>query len=244
MRWIAVGDRVSEVLGRAVSEGRVALLEPEAHRVCELCGIPVAGFKLAETVEAAVTAAEALGFPVVLKVVSPDILHKSDVGGVVVDLKSPHEVRTAYEAIVNNVAKHTPGARVRGVLVQQMASPSLEVVIGMTKDPTFGPALMFGLGGVFVEVLRDVAFRIAPITEADAWEMVREIRAFEVLQGVRGQEPSDIGALVDILLKVSRLVVEHGEIDQLDLNPIFVYAEGAVVVDARILLAGGSEGAR
>lgn len=235
---------MSEILGTVVSEGRTALLEPEAHQVCVLYGMPVAGFQLAETVEAAVTAAETLGFPVVLKVVSPDILHKSDVGGVVVDVQSPHEVRTAYKAIMYNVAKHAPDARVRGVLVQQMAAPSLEVVVGMTKDPTFGPAVMFGLGGVFVEVLRDVAFRIAPITEADAWEMVREIRAFEVLQGARGRAPSDVGALVDILLKVSRLVVEHGEIDQLDLNPIMVYAEGAVVVDARILLTEGSEAAR
>lgn len=239
MRWFAVVDRVSEILGKAVSEGRAALLEPEALRVCALYGIPVAGFKLAETVEEAVTVSEEMGFPVVLKAVSPDILHKSDVGGVVVDLKSPQEVRTAYGAIVENVAKHRPGARVLGVLVQEMASPSLEAVVGMTKDPTFGPALMFGLGGVFVEVLRDVSFRIAPITEEDAWEMVREIRAFEVLRGVRGRGPSDIRALVEILLKVSQLVVEHGEIDQLDLNPIFVYGEGAVVVDARILLAGG-----
>ena len=229
-------DRVSEILDATRSAGRTVLLEPEANQVCELYGIPVAPWKLAETVEDAVHHAEALGYPVVLKVVSPEILHKSDVGGVLVDLTTPPAVRSAYHTILDAVKQHRPDATIRGLLVQKMAVPSTEVVIGLTRDPTFGPALMFGLGGIFVEVLKDVAFRIAPITSGEAREMIREIKAFQVLEGVRGREPADIEALVDILLNVSRLGVERDAVDQVDLNPVFAYHTGAIAVDTRILL--------
>lgn len=234
-------DQVSEIIQKALSEGRTTLLEPEANLVCRLYGIPVAELKLAETLEEALEASDTLGYPVVLKIVSPEILHKSDAGGVFVDLKTPQEVRRAYHKIIENAMKYKPDARVIGVVVQKMAAQSTEVVIGVTKDPTFGPALMFGLGGIFVEVLEDVSFRLAPITEEDALEMIHEIKAFKILKRVRGREPADINALVDILLKVSKLVIEHEEIEQLDLNPIFVYREGAKAVDTRILLSKKDE---
>lgn len=235
-------DLVSEIIKKALSEGRTALLEPEANQVCGLYGIPVTTFKLAKTVGEAVKFSKVIGYPVVLKIVSPDILHKSDAGGVFVNLKTPQEVRRAYRRITDNAKKYKPDARIVGLIVQEMAPSSTEIIIGMTKDPTFGPALMFGLGGIFVEVLKDVSFRIAPITERDAREMIQEIRAFRILEGVRGREPADIDAIVDILLKVSKLVTEHEEIDQLDLNPIFVYRRGAKAVDTRILVSTNDMG--
>ncbi len=229
-------DRVSELIAATRSTGRTALLEPEANQICAIYGIPVAPWRLAETVEAAVHHAEAIGYPVVLKVVSPEILHKSDVGGVHVDLKTPHAVRSAYHSILTTTKHHRPDASIRGLLVQKMEPPSTEVVIGLIRDPTFGPAVMFGLGGIFVEVLKDVSFRLAPITTGEAREMIHEIQAFPLLQGLRGRDPVDIDALVEILLNVARLGVERDAVDQVDLNPVFASPSGAVAVDARILL--------
>ncbi len=168
--------------------------------------------------------------------VSPDIIHKFDVGAVVLDVKTEAEVRSAYNAIIKSVNRYKPNARIVGLLVQEMAPQSTEVIVGATKDPQFGPALMFGLGGIFVEVLKDVTFRIAPISESDAREMVTEVRASPILKGYRGQPPADIKAVVGILMNTSRLVMEHEEIKELDLNPIMVYEKGAKTVDARIIL--------
>jgi acyl-CoA synthetase (NDP forming) len=217
-------------------EGRKFLLEPEAKSVCMEYGIPVTKFKVAKNKVEAVKFAEDIGFPVVLKIVSPDIIHKSDIGGVVVGLKTADEVRSAYQQIIRNVKKHKADAKIVGVLVQEMAPPSTEVIVGAVKDPQFGPALMFGLGGIFVEVLRDVAFRIAPVSEDEAREMIGEIKAYPLLKGYRGLPPADIDAIVKILVNTSRLVMEHQEIKELDLNPIMVYEKGAKTVDARIIL--------
>jgi acetyl-CoA synthetase (ADP-forming) len=221
---------------QARKEGRNYLLEPEAKMVCMEYGIPVTRFKVAGTPEEAIKFAEGIGYPVVLKIVSPDIIHKFDVGGVVLNLKSPSEVKEAYQNIIKNVKKHKPDAKIVGVLVQEMAPTSTEVIVGATKDPQFGPALMFGLGGIFVEVLKDVTFRIAPITESDAREMITEVKAYPILKGYRGQPPADIDAIVNILLNTSKLVMDHQEIKELDLNPIMVYEKGAKTVDARIIL--------
>lgn len=221
---------------KARREGRKFLLEPEAKSVCTKYDIPVTRFYVAKNETEAVKFAEAIGFPVVLKVVSPDIIHKSDVGGVVVGLKTADEVQSAYQQIMCNVKKHKADAKIVGVLVQEMAPPSTEVIVGAVKDPQFGPALMFGLGGIFVEVLRDVAFRIAPISEDEAREMIGEIKAYPLLKGYRGLPPADIDAIVKILVNTSRLVMEHQEIKELDLNPIMVYEKGAKTVDARIIL--------
>jgi len=228
---------VSELFAEVRKQGRSFLLEPEAKAVCMKYGIPVTKFGVARTVEEAVELAEEMGYPVVLKVVSPDVVHKFDVGGVVLNLQSREEVREAFKQILENVKKRVPNAKVLGVTVQEMAAPSTEVIVGAVKDPQFGPALMFGLGGIFVEVLKDVTFRIAPITEEDAREMITEIKAYPLLKGYRGIPPADIEAIVQILVNTSRLVTDHPEINELDLNPVIVYENGAKTVDARIILA-------
>jgi acetyl-CoA synthetase (ADP-forming) len=217
-------------------EGRKSLLETEAKTVCMEYGIPVTKFKLAENEAEAVKFAEEIGYPVVLKIVSPDIIHKSDVGGVIVGLKSAKDVRNAYKQIIGNVKKHRADAKIVGILVQEMAPSSTEVIVGAIKDPQFGPALMFGLGGIFVEVLKDVTFRIAPITKDEASEMIAEVKAYPLLKGYRNMPPADVEAIVQILLNASRLVMDHQEIKELDLNPIMVYEKGAKTVDARIIL--------
>ena len=228
--------KVSEIFKEARKEGRKYLLEPEAKTVCAEYGIPVTKFTVAKTEDEAVKFADELGYPVVLKIVSPDIIHKFDVGGVVLNLKDSSEVREAYKKILNNVKKHKPKAKIKGILVQEMAPESTEIIIGATKDPQFGPALMFGLGGIFVEILKDVTFRIAPINEQDAREMITEVKAYPILKGYRNQPPADIDTIIQILINTSRLVMDHQEIKELDLNPIIVYEKGAKTVDARIIL--------
>ncbi|UCC27395.1 MAG: acetate--CoA ligase family protein [Candidatus Bathyarchaeota archaeon] len=228
--------KVNAIFDAARSEGRKYLLEPEAKAICVQYGIPVTKFEVATNESEAVKFAKKIGFPIVLKVVSPDIIHKFDVGAVILDVKTEAEVGSAYDAIQENVNKYKPNARIVGLLVQEMAHQSTEVIVGATKDPQFGPALMFGLGGIFVEVLKDVTFRIAPISESDAREMVTEVKASPILKGYRGQPPADIKAVVEILMNTSRLVMEHQEIKELDLNPIMVYEKGAKTVDARIIL--------
>jgi len=228
--------KTSQIIAKAIKEGRRNLLETEAKAICTEYGIPVTKFKLAKNEAEAVKFADAVGYPVVLKIVSPDIIHKSDVGGVLVDLKNARDVENGYTKIIKNVKRHNEKARIVGILVQEMAPPSTEVIVGMTKDPQFGQALMFGLGGIFVEVLKDVTFRIAPITADEAREMINEVKAYPLLKGYRGTPPADIEAISKILLSTSKLVMEHNEIKELDLNPIMVYRKGAKTVDARIIL--------
>lgn len=233
---------VDKIIESALSSGRNFLLEPESKEIVSSYGMPVTKFKVAKTVEEAVKFAGEIGYPVVIKIVSPDVLHKSDVGAVKINLKNADEVKAAFAEIMKNVRKFKSDAKIIGVIVEQLAPQGNEVIVGMAKDPQFGPALMFGLGGIFVEVLKDVAFRIAPLTEYDAKEMVQEIKGYPVLTGIRGQKPADINSIVDIIMKVSRLVTEHTKIEQLDLNPILVYEKGARIVDARIILSADGEG--
>jgi len=225
-----------DMFAQARKEGRNYLLEPEAKIVCMEYGIPVTRFKVALTQDEAVKFADQIGYPTVLKIVSPDVLHKWDLGGVMLNLKSATEVKDAYNKILENVKRHKPDAKIIGMLVQEMAPSSTEIIVGSIKDPQFGPALMFGLGGIFVEVLKDVTFRIAPITETDAREMITEVKGYPVLKGYRGQPPADVNAIVKILMNTSRLIMDHTEIKELDLNPIMVYDKGAKTVDARIIL--------
>lgn len=229
-------EKTQRAFSQAIKEGRKNLTETEAKAVCMDYGIPVTRSELAENEEEALKLAEKIGFPVVLKIVSPDIIHKSDVGGVIVNLKNAKEVGNAYKQILSNVKKHDANAKIVGMLVQEMAPASTEVIVGSIKDPQFGPALMFGLGGVFVEVLKDVTFRIAPVNEEEAHEMIEEVKAYPLLKGYRGSPPADINAIVKIILATSKLVMEHEEIKELDLNPIMVYEKGAKAVDARIIL--------
>jgi len=228
--------RTSEIINEAYKEERKFLLEPEAKTVCMEYDIPVTKFKVAKNEAEAVKFSEELGYPVVLKVVSPDVIHKSDVGGVIVDLKTTEDVKNAYKQILENVKNHKPKAKIVGVLIQEMAPSSTEVIVGAIKDPQFGPALMFGLGGIFVEVLKDVTFRVAPVTEDEAREMITEVKAYPLLKGYRNLPPADIETIVKIIQNTSRLVMEHQEIKELDLNPIMVYEKGAKTVDARIIL--------
>ena len=228
--------RTSEIINKAYKNKRKFLLEPEAKTVCMEYDIPVTKFKVAKNEAEAVKFSEELGYPVVLKVVSPDVIHKSDVGGVIVNLKTTEDVKNAYKQILENVKKHKPKAKIVGVLIQEMAPSSTEVIVGAIKDPQFGPALMFGLGGIFVEVLKDVTFRVAPVTEDEAREMITEVKAYPLLKGYRNLPPADIETIVKIIQNTSRLVMEHQEIKELDLNPIMVYEKGAKTVDARIIL--------
>jgi len=229
-------EKASMIIAKARKEKRSALLEPESKTICSEYGIPVTKFKLAKDETEAVHFAKQIGYPVVLKIVSPDIIHKSDIGGVITDMKNDMEVRSAYKKIIANVKKHRPKSRIVGVLVQEMAPPATEVIVGATKDPQFGPTLMFGLGGIFVEVLKDVTFRIAPVTREEACEMICEVKAYPLLKGYRNTPPADVDAIARIILNTSRLVTDHGEIKELDLNPILVYRKGAKTVDARIIL--------
>jgi acyl-CoA synthetase (NDP forming) len=172
----------------------------------------------------------------VLKIASPDVVHKSDAGGVNIGLTNEAEVGQAYDDILAAIGSAYPTAQVDGVSVQAMAQPGVEVIMGVSIDPQFGPVLMFGLGGILVEVLKDVAFRIAPLTQRDAAQMIREIKGYPILEGHRGQKPVDVSALENSLLKLSRFVEERPMIRELDLNPVIAYSDGLTVVDARIVI--------
>jgi acyl-CoA synthetase (NDP forming) len=228
--------KVTKIFDEARREGRKFLLEHEAKTVCKEYGVPITELKLANTAEEAAKFSEQIGYPTVLKIVSPDVIHKSDVGGVILNIKSREEAKNAYNKIIQNVKRHKPDAKIDGILIQEMAPASTEVIVGSIKDAQFGPTLMFGFGGIFVEIMKDVSFRIAPITEEDAQEMISEVKAYPILKGYRGQPPADIDTIAKILLDTSRLVMEHQEIKELDLNPVVVYEKGAKTVDARIIL--------
>ena len=228
---------VDDLLARAREEKRTVLTEIEAKQVLREAGINCTDTRLATTRDEAVAISEGIGYPVVLKISSVDITHKSDAGGVKVNLPDNAAVENAYEEILASCTAKHPDAAIEGVAVQGMAKAGTEVIVGMTKDPSFGPVLMFGLGGIFVEVLKDVAFRIVPLEKNDASEMIGEIKGKKLLEGYRGQDPADIPYLEDILLKLSDLVDKTEGIAEIDMNPVFAYKQGAVVVDARIILA-------
>jgi acyl-CoA synthetase (NDP forming) len=196
---------------------------------------------LAISKQEAIAISKKLGYPVALKIVSPEVTHKSDVGGVKLGLKTSKQVETAHEEILSAVKQKYPYAVIDGVSVQKMARPGTEVIIGMTKDAQFGPVLMFGLGGILVELLKDVSFRIVPLEKEDAREMIREIKGYPILEGFRGMEPVDVSVLEEILLRLSRFVDENPEIKELDLNPMFAYRDGAVAADARVILEGDAK---
>jgi acyl-CoA synthetase (NDP forming) len=225
------------IIDRARTQGRKILTEVESKQLLEEAGIAIVRARLATSRDAAVQAARDIGFPVVLKVVSPQITHKSDVGGVKLDLKSPEEVAAAFDEIMAAARRAAPDAAIDGVSVQQMARPGIEVIVGVSTDPQFGPVIMFGLGGILVEVLKDVSFRIIPIASRDARQMIHEIKGFPLLEGYRGQDPADLAALESLLLRVSAFVEQQPEVSELDLNPVFAYKDGALAVDARIVLS-------
>lgn len=227
---------VKEILRQAKKEKRTVLTEIEAKQVFTEAGINCTDTRLAPTKEDAVSLSEEIGFPVVLKISSVDITHKSDAGGVKVNLKDKVEVENAFDMIMRSAREKFPDADIEGISVQGMAKSGTEIIIGMIKDAQFGPVLMFGLGGILVEVLKDVAFRIVPLEKRDASEMIKEIKGYKLLEGYRGQDPVDIPYLEDMLVKLSVFVDNTPEIKEIDMNPVFAYKDGAVVVDARIVL--------
>jgi len=227
---------VQEIIGRARSEGRGLLTEVEAKELLKKADISVVDTRLAVSRDEAISISQELGFPVALKIASSDVVHKTDAGGVKLSLETAEQVGQAYDDIMAAIKKAYPQAKIQGVSVQKMARPGVEVIVGMSKDAQFGPVLMFGLGGILVEILKDVSFRIVPLVKRDAAEMIKEIKGYPLLEGYRGQEPVDVANLEDMILKVSDFVEKNPEIKELDLNPIFAYKDGAVAVDARVVL--------
>lgn len=233
-------ERVRALFARVRSEGRVELGELEAREVIEAYGMRLPKSFLAQSPEEAAEIANRLGFPVVMKISSPDILHKSDIGGVKLGINDSAAARDAYELIEYRARKYSREARIWGVLVQEQVRKGREVLVGVSRDPQFGPLIAFGLGGIYVEALKDIAFRLAPVSRQEAAEQVRAIRAFPLLRGVRGEPPADIAAAEEIILRMSQLVTDFPEIVEMDINPLVVYnrGEGATVLDARIILHG------
>jgi acyl-CoA synthetase (NDP forming) len=231
---------VWDILGKVRSEGRTILSEVESKQLIKQAGISVSDTRLATFSEEAISISHQFGFPVVLKISSAEVLHKSDAGGVKVGLRTSKQVGKAYNDILKAIQQRYPQAMIQGVSVQKMARPGVEVIIGMSKDEQFGPVIMFGLGGVLVEILKDVSFRIVPLTKRDAEEMIREIKGYPLLQGYRGREPVDVTYLEELLLKISDFVERNPEVKELDLNPIIAYGNGAIAVDARIVLEESS----
>jgi acyl-CoA synthetase (NDP forming) len=227
---------VRGLLEKARAEGRTALTAPEGKLVCDAYGIPTAGEALATSAEEAVRAAERIGYPVALKIVSPDILHKTEAGGVLVGLSSPEAVKSGHEQVLASARAYKADAEIQGVQVQQMLGGGQEVIIGAITDPSFGKLVAFGLGGVLVEVLKDVTFRLAPTSAQEAESMLDSIAAGQVLKGVRGSEAVARGPLADVIRRVSELVADNPEIAEVDLNPVFADARGATAADIRILL--------
>lgn len=232
---------VKAVLDEARMQSRKALFEHEAKDLISHAGLPTTRYRLAEDKKEAIRAAHEIGYPVALKIVSPQVLHKSDVGGVALGIGGDNELSEAYDRVTDGVKERVPGTEIRGVLVEEMAPPSVEVIVGATRDPQFGAAVMFGVGGVLTEIVKDVSFRVAPIGRDEAVEMMGEIKAHRVLEGARGLPPVDKAALADIIVKTSTLLVENPGITAIDLNPVIVYGDAAKIVDARVILGDGDD---
>ena len=230
---------VREIIRLVRMDRRVVLLPHEAAEAARAYGIHVPLVKVATSIEEAVRSSEEIGYPVVLRIVSPEVLHKSDVGGIVLNLNSSEEVMEAYGLILTRVSRHMPRARIYGVLVSKMVPQGKELIVGVSRDVQFGPLIMFGLGGVYVNFLKDVAFRLTPLSLEDAREMVMETKAYTLLKGVRGEKPSDINALLNTLLRVSQLATDFPEIVEMDINPLFAYEEGkgCIAIDVKITLS-------
>jgi len=229
-------EKALEIIEEVRRQGRRVLLEHEAKEIVRSYGIPVVPTKLAVSEDRAVEIARKLGYPVVVKISSPDIIHKSDIGGVITNLKSDDEVAEAFRTVISNARRYVPTASIYGATVQKMVPKGREVIIGATKDPVFGHLIMFGLGGIYIELFKDVSFRLAPLSMYEAKEMITETKAYTLLRGFRGEPPADINSIVNILLRVSKLVTDIPQIVEIDINPLFVYEIGAIAVDARIII--------
>ena len=224
------------IIQKALREERFSLLPSEAQQIGIFHNIPLPESYIASNVNEAAAEAKKIGYPVALKIVSPTILHKSDAGGVALNISDDQELRLQYEKMTYQVAKREPTAKILGVMVQEMIPPSTEVIIGAIKDSQFGPSIMFGIGGIFTEIYNDVAFRVAPIDRIDARNLIHSLKGSRILEGTRGKPTADIEALAKMLVNVSNLVTEHNAISQLDLNPVMAYSNSVCAVDFKIIL--------
>ncbi|HEY4695315.1 MAG TPA: acetate--CoA ligase [Candidatus Hydromicrobium sp.] len=233
-------ERVKKIFDRCRAEDRLELGEMEAREILKAYDIRVPEAELACDIKAAKEIAKRIGYPLVLKIVSPNILHKTDVGGVRIGIDSEKELEESYDEILFHVKRYMPDVNIRGILVQEFIKDKKETIIGMSEDPQFGPMIMFGLGGIYVEVLKDVSFRIAPLSRHVAGEMIEEVKTTSLLKGARGEDPSDIESIIEIILKVSQLVMDFPEIVEMDINPLFVkkQGEGSIAGDVRIRIGG------
>ncbi|MEM2960777.1 MAG: acetate--CoA ligase family protein, partial [Candidatus Bathyarchaeia archaeon] len=231
--------RIREIIDGAKMEGRLSLTIDEAMMIAEAAGILMPKAVMARNREEAVDAADVIGYPIVMKIVSPDISHKTDIGGVILGVKSRSEVKENYELLMRRARSAMPGVRITGVLIQKMAPSGKEVIVGAIRDAQFGPLMMFGLGGIYINFLRDVSYRLCPITRAEAARMIEETRAYMLLRGVRGEPPSDIDSIIDVMCRVSQVMIQFREISEMEINPLFVYesGEGCLGVDIRIIIS-------
>ncbi|MBS7648449.1 MAG: acetate--CoA ligase [Candidatus Bathyarchaeia archaeon] len=230
--------RIQKIINGARAEKRLNLTIDEAIKIAEAAGIPMPRALVSRSKEEAGEVADAIGYPVVMKIVSPDILHKTDIGGVILGVKSRSEVEENYELLVRRVRSAMPDAKITGILIQKMAPAGREVIVGAIRDSQFGPLMMFGLGGIYVNFLRDVSYRLCPITRAEAARMIEETRAYILLRGVRGEPPSDVDSIIDVMLRICQIMMQFKEISEMEINPLFVYesGEGCLGVDIRITI--------
>ena len=240
---MTTGSRVDDVIALALDEGRDRLTLMEGLEVLDAYGIPVAPWAVVHSADEAVTAAGQMGYPVVLKPVSSEILHKTEAGAVRMDLEAADEVVEAYGFLDDLLVETGPDARDEGVLLQRMLKGGRETIVGMTWEPRFGPIVMVGLGGVYVEVLKDVAFRVQPVSNEDAGEMIRSLRGYRILEGVRGEPGVDLDLLAEVVERTSQLVGEHPEIREMDINPFLAFPESerCAAVDARFRIGPSEE---
>jgi acyl-CoA synthetase (NDP forming) len=225
------------IIAGALKKGRVSLLEPEAYEVCSEYGIKVPPFRVTNSIESAAAAANEIGYPVALKVVSEEILHKTDAGGVMLGINSDDALRTSYEQLIANIKKAAPHVTKMNVLVQKMMPSNTELVIGALRDKSFGPTVMFGMGGIYVEALKMVGFRLSPITFDDAKKLIHETLPPALIKGVRGRGPMHVDSIASILVAVGKLLEEQPQIEEIDFNPVFPYTDGCIAVDARIIIS-------
>lgn len=228
-----------EIINRSISRGETVIPELDAQKICAAFRIPYVETMMAQDKEQCLDAAQRMGYPVVIKIVSKQITHKSDVGGVVIGIGGAKQLASAYDSLWETVKKNDPTAVITGVLVQKQAPKGIEVAVGGLRNEHFGPVVMFGLGGIYIEVFKDVSFRLAPLDKDEALRQIKETRAYPLLQGARGQARCDIGALCDLIVNTAQLISTHPEIQELDFNPVFCYPDGCTSVDARIVLKNG-----
>jgi len=229
-------QEAKKFINDAVQSGKKSLLEPEAKEILKAWEIPLPPNFVVKDKDAVIGAANNIGYPVVLKVVSRDILHKTEAGGVMAGLKNAQEVEDSFNEMIFELSDHYATAKIEGFLIERMVDKGVEVIVGGIRDAQFGPAVMFGIGGVIVELLKDVSFRLAPVTKEECLAMMEEIKAYPLLAGYRGAEPADLDAIADVIIKIGNIMAEAVDIKEMEINPLIVYPEGAMAVDARVVL--------